>query len=158
MSDTIKVNSQKINWTIIQQQQKSRVAETSLSDIHYRKQQLTTFQLMLEDNQTELLNALYEDLGKSLEEAYVSEIAVLLQEIDFLKRELTKWQRPKKELHVRLSSVSKTSIQHHPYGSVLIISPWNYPLHLALLPAIGAMAAGNSCFIKPSEYAPATAN
>ncbi|AGY82283.1 aldehyde dehydrogenase family protein [Carnobacterium inhibens] len=157
MSDTTRVNNQKINWFIIQQRQKSRMTETNLSDIRYRKQQLATFKLMLENNQDELLNALYEDLGKSPEEAYVSEIAVLLQEIDFMKRELTKWQRPKRKRHVRLSSFSKTSIQHHPYGSVLIISPWNYPLHLALLPAIGAIAAGNSCFIKPSEYAPATA-
>ena len=158
MTDSIRIYKQKVNWTIIQQQQKRRVFEASLSDINYRKQQLVTFQLMLEENQAELLNTLYEDLGKSPEEAYASEIAVLLQEIDFLKRKLNQWQRTKKKHHVRLSSVSKTSIQHHPYGSVLIISPWNYPLHLALLPAIGAMAAGNSCFIKPSEYAPATAN
>lgn len=147
----------KINWSIIQQHQKTRVADGNHLNTTERKQLLEVLRMLLIENETELITALYKDLGKSAEEAYASELAVLLQEIDFMKRCLNKWQQPKHKRHIKLSSVSKTTVEHHPYGSILIISPWNYPLQLALMPVIGALAAGNSCFIKPSEFAPETA-
>lgn len=151
------VSDNKINLSMIQQHQKTRVADSNHLNPTERKQLLEVLRLLLMENESELLNALYKDLGKSAEEAYASELAVLLQEIDFMKRRLNNWQRPKHKRHIKLGSMSKTTVEHHPYGSILVISPWNYPLQLALMPVIGALAAGNSCFIKPSEFAPETA-
>lgn len=157
MNETRELPNHKINWSIIQQHQKKRVAQADPLDATDRKEQLKLLRLLLVDNEADWLSALQEDLGKSAEEAFASEIAVLLQELDFMERRLSKWQRPQKKYHLKLGSLSQTSIHHLPYGSTLIISPWNYPLQLALMPVIGALAAGNSCFIKPSEFAPATA-
>ncbi|WP_407371201.1 aldehyde dehydrogenase family protein [Carnobacterium sp.] len=151
------VSDNKTNWSIIQQHQKTLVADSNHLNTTRRKQLLEVLRMLLMENESELLSALYKDLGKSPEEAYASELAVLLQEIDFMKRCLNKWQQPKHKRHIKLGSVSKTTVEHHPYGSILVISPWNYPLQLALMPVIGALAAGNSCFIKPSEFAPETA-
>lgn len=157
MNETRKLNNHKINWSIIQQQQKERVAQADPLDVTNRKEQLKRLRLLLVDNEAKWLSALHEDLGKIAEEAFASEMAVLLQELDFMERQLSRWQRPEKKRHLKLGSLSQTSVEHLPYGSVLIISPWNYPLQLSLMPVIGALAAGNSCFIKPSEFAPATA-
>ncbi|MER2173883.1 MAG: aldehyde dehydrogenase family protein [Carnobacterium sp.] len=151
------VSDNKINWSIIQQHQKRRVADSDHSKTTERKQLLELLRMLLTENESELLAALHKDLGKSAEEAYASELAVLLQEIDFMKRHLNNWQQPKKKHQIKLGSMSKTTVEHHPYGSILVISPWNYPLQLALMPVIGALAVGNSCFIKPSEFAPETA-
>lgn len=130
--------------------------DKQLISIENRKQLLKRLKQILIDNEEAFLQALQEDLGKPRMEGYAAELAALLNEIDYTLKHVNKWAREKIEYDFRIGYVAKITKRPVPYGKVLIISPWNYPLHLALMPAINAIAAGNSCVIKPSEYTPAT--
>lgn len=153
-------NEQQIkDWQSIQNKQRERAAKYSVGSIQERKRLLSLLKKMLMECQEEWFAALSADLGKSSIESYASELGILLNEIDDMLKHLNQWLRPKRISRLKLgSSREKSTVEKLPYGSILIISPWNYPIHLALMPAIGALAAGNSCVIKPSEYAPATAS
>ena len=102
-------------------------------------------------------DALKKDLGKSPEESYATEVGFLLEEIRGLRRGLKKWMRPERVPTPMFLWPGKSRILREPYGVALILSPWNYPMQLALAPLAGALAAGNCAVIKPSELAPATA-
>lgn len=106
---------------------------------------------------SELLAALLEDLGKSETEAYVSELSMLLADIQYYDKNLPSLAKPQKVFLSLSQFPSSGQIIPCPLGCVLVISPWNYPVLLALAPAIAAIAAGNTVIIKPSEYAPKTA-
>jgi aldehyde dehydrogenase (NAD+) len=121
------------------------------------KKQLMKLKSILLEHEASILKALQSDLGKPAFESYSSEMAVLLNEIDYVGKHLTKWNRPVRSRHLKLGYVESLNRMRHPYGSVLIIGSWNYPVQLTLMPAIGAIAGGNRCVIKPSEHAPATA-
>lgn len=121
-----------------------------------RIDQLERLKLMLTKNEAAFMEALSKNLGKSSIESYTSELALLYNEIDHVKSKLKKWLKPQKSYHLGVGGIAKSALTYQPYGSVLILSPWNYPLQLTILPLIGALAAGNSCFLKPSEFAPET--
>lgn len=106
---------------------------------------------------TELLAALFEDLGKSETEAYVSELSMLLADIQYYDKHLPSLAKPQRVFLSLSQFPSSGQVIPCPLGCVLVISPWNYPVLLALAPAIAAIAAGNTVIIKPSEYAPKTA-
>ena len=107
-------------------------------------------------NEDELCRALKEDLGKSRAEAFMCEIGLAISEINWLIKHLRGLMR-KKHVLTPLAQFAATSFRSpSPYGNVLIISPWNYPLLLTLEPLADALAAGNTAIIKPSAYAPAT--
>lgn len=102
----------------------------------------------------QLLHALYQDLGKSPSESYMSEIAMTKAELNYCMRHLAGWMRRE---HVRneVSNFSgKSFTMAEPYGVVLVMAPWNYPVLLCLEPVINAIAAGNCVILKPSAYAP----
>ncbi|RYZ19638.1 MAG: aldehyde dehydrogenase [Chitinophagaceae bacterium] len=102
-------------------------------------------------------DALMADLGKSVEETWVTETGFLLTELTHALKHLKGWMRPEK-VHTNLLNLpSKSRIYKEPLGVVCIIGPWNYPLQLLLAPLVGALAAGNAAMLKPSEFAPATA-
>ncbi|RYY94970.1 MAG: aldehyde dehydrogenase [Chitinophagaceae bacterium] len=101
--------------------------------------------------------ALMSDLGKSVEETWVTETGFLLAEIRHTLQHLKAWMRPEKVATNLLNLPSRSRIHREPLGVVLIIGPWNYPLQLLLAPLVGALAAGNCAVLKPSEFAPATA-
>ncbi len=122
----------------------------------FRKQQLLNLKSTLLKYENEIYAALYEDLKKSPEECWVTEIGLLLSEINYVLNNLDKWIRPQKVKTNLLNFPSSSFILNEPMGVVLIISPWNYPLQLLLKPLIGAIAAGNCAVLKSSEYAPAT--
>lgn len=122
-----------------------------------RKDTLLQLKRMLLDHEAAFIAALVSDMRRPAFEAYAFEIALLLNEIEYVCKSLTKWTRSKRSRPFKFGYRETIRTARHPYGSVLIISPWNYPLQLALMPAISAIAAGNRCVIKPSEYAPATA-
>ncbi len=124
--------------------------------IEQRIDLLRRLKSMLIDHEQAWLEALQEDLGKPMFEAFTTEIAVLLNEIDHVIRQLPSWSKSRSSRHLKLGYIERIRKTREPYGSVLIISPWNYPLQLALMPAINAIAAGNRCVIKPSEYTPST--
>lgn len=106
----------------------------------------------------ELLWALKKDLNKSNQEAEMCEINLSLSEISFLKKHLKKWMK-KRRVFSPLSQFPSSSFTYpHPYGNVLIISPWNYPILLTLEPLADALSAGNTAIIKPSNYSKETSS
>lgn len=141
-------------WVKIQHKQKSQADCPEHKTAAERHARLAVLRRMIIEHESEWVGALAEDLGKSPIDAYVSEIGPLLAEIDDLDRHIDRWMRPQRRITSRLMPMTIQTIRQ-PYGSILIISPWNYPILLALVPLAGALAAGNACFIKPSEQAPA---
>lgn len=124
----------------------------------YRKQALIRLKQGLAEYEQELLAALKTDMGKSEAEGYLSEITPVLLEINHTLHNLRAWMKPRR-VKTPLSLMGGTSrIYSEPYGVTLIISPWNYPLSMAIWPLIGAIAAGNCAVIKPSELTPTVAN
>lgn len=106
--------------------------------------------------EAQILSALKEDLGKSASEAYLCEIGLALSEIRFMLRHVKALSKMRRVPSSLAQFPSSCHIMPSPYGTALIISPWNYPFLLAIEPAIDAIAAGNTVIIKPSEYATAT--
>ena len=104
----------------------------------------------------ELYQALRSDLGKSRAESYMCEVGLTLSELRYVRRHVKSWSRNRR-VHTPLAQFHAASFTvQEPYGVVLIMSPWNYPMLLTLEPLIGALAAGNCCVLKPSAYSPAT--
>ncbi|WP_143773889.1 aldehyde dehydrogenase [Niastella vici] len=123
----------------------------------FRKQQLQLLKETLLKYEQSLYDALYSDLKKSAEENWVTEMGVVVTEINVALRRLHSWMKPQKVKTNLVNLPSRSYIMHEPLGVVLIISPWNYPLQLLFTPLVGAIAAGNCVVLKPSELAPATA-
>ena len=122
----------------------------------FRVKQLTTLKQAIHAYHEQIEIALKQDLNKSVMETYVSEVALVLDEIDFMLKHLAHLMKPK---HVKTPTShfpAKSLIMYEPYGRVLNIAPWNYPFQLCIAPIVGAMAAGNTVILKPSEYAPHT--
>jgi aldehyde dehydrogenase (NAD+) len=107
--------------------------------------------------ETDILAALAEDLGKPAFEAFTNEIGILYLEIRHAMKNLRRWMRPERTRLEFFHLPGSGSIHKDPYGSVLIMAPWNYPFQLLVSPLIGAIAGGNTAILKPSELAPATA-
>ncbi len=103
-----------------------------------------------------ILDALTKDLGKSAGEGYMTEVGIVLGEISYLLRHLKKWMKPVRVASSLAVFPSASMRYPEPYGLVLIMSPWNYPFQLTMLPLIGAIAAGNRCMVKASSQSPAT--
>ena len=104
----------------------------------------------------ELLEALKQDLGKHEFEAFASEVGMTYGELRYAIKRVAQWAKAKRVATPLAYWPSSSHIYPEPLGTILIISPWNYPLNLALIPLIGAIAAGNTAIIKTSEFAPAT--
>jgi len=122
----------------------------------YRQKQLQALDEFLAQHENEIKSALFQDLGKPSQEALSTEIAIVRREIRDTRKNLSTWIRPKKVSTLFAAQPAKSHIQPEPLGVVLIISPWNYPFQLSLMPLIGAIAAGNCAILKPSELAPAS--
>ncbi|RNF40395.1 aldehyde dehydrogenase family protein [Planococcus salinus] len=140
---------------LLERQQQDLFANPSPS-VKMRKKMLWRLKSVLLEHETAFIQAVHSDLGRPAFEIYSSEIAVLLNEIDYVCKHLEKWSRPVRSRHIKFGYVEGIHKTRSPYGSVLVISSWNYPLQLALMPVISALAAGNRCVIKPSEHSPAT--
>ena len=117
----------------------------------FRLAALKILKSMVSDNEDKLIRALKDDLSKSESEAFITEISIVYQEIDYALKNLNKWMRPHKVPQTPTNIPSKNYILPEPYGVVAILSPWNYPVNLALVPLVGALAAGNSVILKASR-------
>ena len=106
-------------------------------------------------HEQDLLDALYTDLGKANYEAYACELGVVLGELRYAKSHLEKWAAPKKKPTPLAMFPATSRVYSDPYGVALIMSPWNYPVQLTLVPLISALAAGNCAVVKPSNYSKA---
>ena len=126
-------------------------------DVGYRKAQLAVLQKVIGENRVKILDALQQDLSKSAYEGYMTEVGIVLDEIRFIKKHLLKWAKARRVRTHLFQFPGSSYIYPEPYGVSLIISPWNYPFQLVIGPLIGSMAAGNCSVVKPSEYAPHTA-
>ncbi|MBK1835556.1 aldehyde dehydrogenase family protein [Roseibacillus ishigakijimensis] len=118
---------------------------------------LTRFETVLRDHQEELLRVLAADLGKPTLEAFLSEYHFVLQEIRLMRKCLRRWLQPRSFSSPLYFWPCRNEVRREPHGNTLLIAPWNYPVQLALGPLLGAVAAGNTVILKPSEEAPATA-
>lgn len=133
------------------EQQKTYFKSGATKSAEFRIHQLKTLKKLLVEHEEELSLAVYNDFKKSEFETYVTEIGVIHNEINFAIKHVKKWARPIRVSTSLINFPSRNYTIAEPYGSVLIIAPWNYPLHLSLVPLVGAIAAGNTVVIKPSE-------
>ena len=123
----------------------------------WRRAQLNSLSNLLENHQQEILKALSKDLGKPATEAFFEIIAVK-QEIKLAQKSLSNWMKTR-QINVPVSlKPAQALVQPDPLGCILIIGPWNYPFSLTLQPLVGALAAGNTAVLKPSEHAPNVSN
>ncbi len=125
-------------------------------DLEVRLDALRRLEIYLIEHQEELLGALDRDLGKPRVESYLSEYFFLLQEIKLVKASLKKWLKPRRVKNPIYFQPCKSMVALEPFGVILIISPWNYPIQLAISPMIAAIAAGNTVVLKPSELSSAS--
>ncbi len=124
--------------------------------LDYRISQLEILKTLLKENEQELIDAVYADFKKPAFETFGTEIGLVISEISYAIKHLGEWIKPNTVSSSLVNFPSKNYILKEPYGSVLIIAPWNYPIQLSLLPLVGALAAGNTAIIKPSELTPNT--
>ncbi|WP_322907662.1 aldehyde dehydrogenase [Paenibacillus campi] len=123
-------------------------------DLAYRMEALRTLRSGIERYQQRIIDALHTDLNKSEPEAFGSEIRIVLGELDFALEHLTAWAAPRTVPTAAALPDATSTIYPEPYGTTLVIAPWNYPFQLAFGPLIGAIAAGNTVVLKPSELTP----
>jgi aldehyde dehydrogenase (NAD+) len=123
----------------------------------WRRRQLEAMRRMLTEHEAHWLAALAADLGKPGIEAWLTELRHVTNEIDHILGHLDRWMTPEKVPVRAVLRPARATIVPEPLGVALVIAPWNYPLHLLLLPMAYALAAGNAVVAKPSELAPQTA-
>ena len=123
----------------------------------FRLEQLKLLRAVIKKHEALITEALRADLNKSAHESYMTEIGPTLAEIRFIKNHLSEWMKPQRVPGMIFSFPSRGKIYAEPYGTVLIISPWNYPFWLSVVPIIGTIATGNCVILKPSEHAPNSA-
>lgn len=124
----------------------------------FRIKKLKALQKELGKREKDIYEALKNDLSKSGFESMASETVLVEKEIAKMIKMLPLWNRPHRAKSSLINFPSKDYIVPEPYGKTLIISPWNYPFQLSVTPLVGAVAAGNTVILKPSEFAPHTAS
>jgi aldehyde dehydrogenase (NAD+) len=126
-------------------------------NVGFRIQQLKKFKSAILNCEKNIAEALWLDLHKSAEESYMTEIGIVLKEIDYHIRHLKKWAKPQKVASPIELFLSRSEIYYEPLGVALIIAPWNYPFQLLMNSLVGAISAGCCAVLKASPYTPATA-
>lgn len=129
-----------------------------LISVSKRIEVLNKLKSVINNNHGNICRALKADLGKSEFESFISEIDFTIHEINFTVKRIKKWSKPEKVKSSLTFFPVKSYIYSEPYGTVLILAPWNYPFQLLMAPLIGAIAAGNTVILKPSEVSSATSN
>lgn len=126
-------------------------ANHQTKNIEFRVEMLKKLRKAIVENEKKITDAIYSDFNKSEFEAYITEILMAYQEIDFHIKHLKKWAKPKRVKSGRINIPAKGYIVPEPFGVALIMAPWNYPFQLLISPLVGAIAAGNCAVLKPSE-------
>lgn len=140
----------------ILQQQNHFFSSGKTIPAEFRLKQLESLKEAMIRHEADLAAALKEDLGKSRMESYMCEIGLTLSELTWMQKHLRSLMRSKHVSTPAAQFAAKSFRSPSPYGTVLIMSPWNYPVLLTLDPLIDAIAAGNTAVVKPSAYAPCT--
>lgn len=126
--------------------------------VAFRKAQLIKLRDAIRANESAILAAAAKDLGKSDFEALITEIVPVLEELKLMIRNCARWAKPERRSAGIFNFPARAYAVHDPHGVCLIMSPWNYPFQLAIMPLIGAIAAGNTAIVKPSAYSGATSS
>lgn len=137
------------------QRQKDYFRTGETRDIEFRISKLKRLKKAIKIYEQKVLYALRADLGKPEQESFFSEVGGIYASIDLFVKNLAKWTKTKRA-NTPMVQYGESYIEYEPYGSVLIIAPFNYPFQLAMEPLIGAIASGNTAVVKPSELAPET--
>ncbi|MDT5274980.1 MAG: aldehyde dehydrogenase [Mycobacterium sp.] len=125
-------------------------------NLEWRKEQLRALNRLMVENETKVADALEKDLGRSPFEAWLADVASTTGECTYAAKNVGKWAKRRHHLLEMSQLPGRGWVEYEPYGTVLIIGAWNFPFALTLGPAVGAIAAGNTLVLKPSEVAPAS--
>ena len=120
--------------------------------IDFRLKQLKKLKQAVEKYSDDIYEALWKDLHKCKEEAFLTELSIVINEINDHIKHLKKWAKPKKVKTPLYLMPSKSYVMYEPFGIALIIAPWNYPFHLMFAPLVGAISSGCCAVLKPSPY------
>ena len=123
-------------------------------NVDFRIKQLNNLKQALKTNEEAIISAMYQDLHKSRYETFTTEIGVLYYSIELITRHLKKWAKPRRVPTPVIFLGAQSYIYREPYGTALIIGPFNYPVNLVFEPLIGAISAGNCAVIKPAQMTP----
>ena len=136
----------------ILENKKRHLSEVGTISIEDRIKTLKDLKKVIKKYEKEIIEALYKDLGKSEFESYTTEVGFIYRSINHVLKNIKKWNKVKRIKNDIAQIPGKSYVYNSPYGSVLIIGPYNYPFQLTIEPLIGAIAGGNTAVIKPSEY------
>ena len=140
------------------QRQRDFFSTQQTKGISFRREVLKKLQQEIVLNEDAICDALYADFKKPRLETLAAETQFVLAELKLALKSIDSWARPERKSAALMNWPSSDWIYKEPYGSILIIAPWNYPFQLVFAPLIGAIAAGNTVVIKPSEAAPNTSS
>lgn len=136
------------------QKQRAYFLASHTLPISFRKRALQQLLQAIKQYEQQLAEALWQDLHKSYEEAYLTELSIVYGEIRNHLRHLSRWARPERKSSPLAIMPASSRIIKEPLGNTLIIAPWNYPVQLLLNPLVGAISAGCTAMLKPSPYVP----
>ena len=122
-------------------------------NLKFRKMHLEKLKEVLLKNDELLYDSIYKDFGKSKFDTFTTEISFVLKDIDYFLKNLNSLAKPKKVRTNLANQLGSSKIYPEPLGCTLVIGAWNYPYQLSLSPVVAALAAGNTCILKPSEIA-----
>ncbi len=142
-------------YSAIVQKQRNFFWSHATKPIEFRKEQLRKLKAAFAKHENVLLDALKKDLNKPKQEAFTTELGITVAEIDYYLRHLEDWMEPERVATPLFFQPGTSMIMPEPFGVTLIIAPWNYPVKNLFGPLLGAMAAGNTAVVKPSEISPA---
>jgi aldehyde dehydrogenase (NAD+) len=142
--------------SVVRELQKTYFESGATRSFAFRITQLMKLRQAIKAYESRILAALNQDLGRSARESFVVELSFLYEEMRHTRRHLKQWMKAEKVATPLTLAPARSRVIREPKGQVLIISPWNYPFQLLMTPLIGAIAAGNTVALKPSEMSPAT--
>lgn len=140
-----------MEYSTIISEQRNFFLSGQTRDIDFRKDALRKLFNILKDNENRLYQAIFEDFGKSEADTYSTELSIIYAEIRFFLKKLGRLSKPIRTSTNLANLPAHFRIIREPLGNILIIGAWNYPYQLTLVPMIDAIAAGNTCILKPSE-------
>lgn len=142
-----------MNFAEILAEQRTFFYSHKTKPVKFRKMQLEKLRDVIKKTEEELYAAIYQDFGKSKFDTFVTEISLVLKDIEYYLKNLNSLAKPNHVLTNRASLPGSSKIVSDPLGCTLVIGAWNYPYQLSLSPLVAAIAAGNTCILKPSEVA-----
>ena len=145
------VNSNLKEHKVYYQQQVEYFRDGKTKPIQNRINTLRKLYNLFKENESLIHSALNKDLGKSKFESYATELGIVLDEIKYHIRNITSWSSPTRSANPITNFPATSYTTYEPLGNVFIIAPWNYPFQLLITPLIGAISAGNTAILKPSE-------